>query len=287
MIKTDNVFTESSGLSFAVADRLIIRRNVMKYKTKMLADRFASIVSLWPGVECIALNEAALPDTLDPYYALIMDVFCSAAIPPPEERCQLYGDDVAAFESSGRSEKDRFLIGDIPVRIEYKLTGKVEELVSIADSKPESLWLIKDSGTYGFYRLDRGEIIFSRNDWIYDIRKRLENLGDQFWTEMRNAVQSKMEHFLLDLGAACFQGDDFHYLISSSGFIKTACLTLFCVNRCFEPSHRAYNNQVRSLAILPDSFIAEFETFLSNEQGMTMERRFALAKIIARGIIAL
>jgi hypothetical protein len=259
----------------------------MKYKTKLLVDRFAAALSAWPGVECITLNEAALPDTLDPYFALILDVFCSAPIPGAEDRCRLYGDDVAAFESSGRNEKDRFLIGDIPVRLEYKFIGKIEELVTIADTKQESLWLIKDSGTYGFYRLDRGEIIFSRNNWINLIRKRLENLGDRFWDEIRGAVQSKMEHFLSDLGAACFQGDAFHYLTSSAGFIKTACLTLFCVNRRFEPSHRAYYNQVRELPVQPESFLAEFDTFLSNEPDMTMERRFAVAKLIARSIVTL
>jgi len=261
----------------------------MKYKTKVLVDRFTAIVSAWPGVECITLNEAALPDTLDPYYALILDVFCSAAIPDEEERCRLYGDDAAAFESSGRNMniKDRFLIGDIPVRLEYKFTGKIEELVSIADSRPESLWLIKDAGTYGFYRLTNGDIIFSRNKWIHEIRRRLGNLPEVFWVEMRTAAESKMDHFLLDLGAASFQKDDFHYLISSSGFIKTACYALFCVNRCFEPSHRAYYKQVLALPVLPESFRGELETFLGGEADMSMERNFALAKVIARGIIVL
>jgi len=259
----------------------------MKYKTKVLVDRFSEILSSWPGVECITLNEAALPDQLDPYFALILDVFCSGPIPGIEERCRLYGDDVAAFESSGQNEKDRFLIKEIPVRLEFKFTGKIEELVSIADTKQESLWLIKDSGTYGFYRLANGEIIFSRNDWINGIRKRLENLPDQFWREMRNAVQSKMEHFFSDLGAACFQGDHFHYLIASAGFIKAACLTLFCVNKRFEPSHRAYFKQIHELPILPESFLAQFETFLENSPGIDMDSRFYLAKLIAKNIVAL
>jgi hypothetical protein len=259
----------------------------MKYKTKLLVDRFAHTLSGWPGVECITLNEAALPDTLDPYFALILDVFYSDAIPGAEERCRLYGGDVAAFESSGQNEKDRFLIGDIPLRLEYKFTGRIEELVSIADTRQDSLWLIKDSGTYGFYRLANGEIVFSRNGWINVIRKRLEGLGDRFWTETRSAVQSKMEHFLSDLGAACFQNDEFHYLIASAGFIKAACLTLFCVNRRFEPSHRAYYKQARELPLLPESFAADFDTFLDNGPEMTMERRFAVAKLIARSIVAL
>jgi hypothetical protein len=259
----------------------------MKYKTKLLADRFAETLSQWPGVECVTLNEAALPDTLDPYFALILDVFYSTPIPNAEERHRLYGDDVAAFETSSRNVKDRFLIGDLPVRLEYKATEKIEELVSIADTRLELLWLIKDSGTYGFYRLTQGEILFSRSDWINGIRRRLLNVGDLFWSETRLAHQSKMEHFLGDLGAAYQQGDDFHSLIASAGFIKTACLTLFCINRRFEPSHRAYYKQVLGLPVLPESFRAQLEMFLRPDPDLDMGRRFTLAKLIAKGVVAL
>jgi hypothetical protein len=259
----------------------------MKYKTKLLVDRFTEILSSWEGVECITLNEAALPDILDPYFALILDVFYSSPIPEPDERCRLYGDDVAAFESSSQSEKDRFLIGNIPVRLEYKKTGKIDELINIACDNHDSLWFIKDSGTYGFYRLANCDIVFSRSNWIHDVRKRLENIGSRFWTEMRNAAQSKMEHFLSDLGAACFQGDKFHYLIASAGFIKTACLTLFCINKRFEPSHRAYYKQVSKLPVLPGSFSAEFQTFLENNPDADLDSRFYLAKLIAQKIVKL
>jgi len=259
----------------------------MKYKTKILVERFTELLSSWKGVECVTLNEAALPDTLDPYFALILDVFCSGNIPDSEERCRLYGDDVAAFESAGQSEKDRFLIGDIPVRLEFKKTAKIDELVNIACTNHESLWFIKDSGTYGFYRLANCEIIFSRSNWIYDVRKRLENIGENFWVQMRSAVQSKMEHFLSDLGAACFQGDMFHYLIASAGFIKTACLTLFCINKRFEPSHRAYFKQVCELPVLPESFSAEFQTFLDKTTSDDLDSRFYLAKLIAQKIVML
>ena len=259
----------------------------MKYKTKVTADRFIGILSEWPGVECVILNEAALADVSDPYYALILDVFFSAPIPGAQERCRIYGNDVAAFESSGQNEKDRFLIGDIPVRLEYKNIEKIEGLVDITDAKVDSLWLIKDSGTYGYYRLVHGDIVFSRGKWIYSVRKRLENTVDTFWKEMKGAAQSKMEHFLSDLGAASFQSDEFHYLLASAGFIKAACFTLFCANRRFEPSHRAYYRQVLELPLLPTSFPAELENFLGIEPGASMERRFYLAKLIAKGIVAL
>jgi hypothetical protein len=260
---------------------------MMKYKTKLLVDRFTQALSGWPGVECVSLNEAALPDTLDPYFALILDVFYSGSIPGSEERYGLYGDDVAAFETSSQENKDRFFIGDIPVRMEYKATEKIEELVTIADTKREQLWLIKDSGTYGYYRLAYGEILFSRTEWIQGIRRRLFNLENPFWEAMRDMHQSKMEHFLSDLGAALIQGDDFHYLISSAGFIKTACITLFCINRCFEPSHRAYYRHIHGLLILPESFLAQFETFLRNGEELTMERKYSLAQLMAREIISL
>ena len=258
----------------------------MKYKTKVLVERFTEILSSWKGVECITLNEAALPDTLDPYFALILDVFYSAPIPDAEKRFRHYGGDVAAFESAG-GEKDRFLIGDIPVRLEFKKTKKIDELVNIACSKHESLWFIKDSGTYSFYRLKNCDIIFSRSNWIHDVRKLLENIPDQFWIEMRTTAQSKMEHFLSDLGAACFQGDKFHYLIASAGFIKMACLTLFCINKYFEPSHRAYFKQVCELPILPEAFTAEFQTFLAGNTDAGFDSRFYLAKLIAQKIVLL
>ena len=259
----------------------------MKYKTRVLVDRFRDILSKWPCVECITLNEAANQDPLDPYYALILDVFVSSPIPDAEQRQSIYGSDIAAFESSGQNEKDRFLIGDIPIRLEYKQIKKIEEFVSIANSNVGSLWLIKDSGTYSFYRLVNGEIIFSRGSWIEDIRETLNNTSNEFWTEMRIAVQSKMEHFLSDLGAALLQEDDFHYLLASAGFIKNACLLLFCINRRFEPSHRAYNKQVLELPILPKSFAAQLENFLGIDSGTNMERRYTLAKLIAKEIVAL
>jgi hypothetical protein len=96
-----------------------------------------------------------------------------------------------------------------------------------------------------------------------------------------------MEHFLADLGAASFQGDKFHYLIASAGFIKTACLTLFCINKHFEPSHRAYYKQVCELPVLPESFVAEFQTFLDNSNAVDLDSRFHLAKLIAKKIVML
>lgn len=259
----------------------------MKRKTKLLADRFVATISNWPAVECIALNEAALSDTLDPYFALILDVYHAGDMPKPAERRVAYGDDIAAFETSAFQNKDRFLVAGLPVRVEFKTIEKIEEVVDIADMRTDQLWLIKDSGTYMFYRLSRGEVLFKRSAWIDGIRARLDKLGDEFWRQMRDAHQSKMEHFVSDLGAALIQGDDFHYLISAAGFIKNACVVLFCVNRRFEPSHRGFYEQVKELDNLPDEFIGRFESFLRNDAEMTVERKYSLAQLIARSVLSL
>jgi len=257
----------------------------MKYRVRKLVDEYTEVLSAWPEVECVALNEAALPDVLDPYFAVILDVYHRGNIPAPEARRQAYGAQASLFETSFQRNKDRFLVGDLPVRIEYKNTRQVEELVDLADSRREGLWLIKDSGTYGYYRLAYGEVRFSRSGWIEGLRQRLFNLDDDFWARMRDASQSKMEHFLADLGAAALQGDDFFSLMSASGFLKFACLSLFAVNHRFEPSHRGYAKQLRDLKKLPTTFAAQFENFFQQGQGMTQQ--YSLAQLMAKSILAL
>jgi hypothetical protein len=281
-------------------------RQMMKFKTQQLAERLVSVISRWPGVECVSLNEAALPSPLDPYFALILDVYYDGSLPGSDERCLMFGADVAEFETAAaggiplqseaaggekpaasRESKDRFLVGELPVRLEYKSVRLADEAVSIAEECRESFRFIKDSGTYGFYRLASSEILFSKSGWITGIRARLAALPEVYWQLMRNAYESRMEHFLADFGAAVRQNDGFFYLTSAAGFIKSACLTLFCVNRRFEPSHRAYYQQVTRLGELPESFKAQLENFLRPDTAGTMERKFSLAQLIARGIVAL
>jgi hypothetical protein len=192
-------------LSVVYSNNDSIKGMKMNYKTKKLIDRFVEQFSQWSAVECVSLNESILSDTLDPYFALILDVYYTGIIPLEEERRKEYGSDIMAFETSAWGSKDRFLMEDIPVRIEFKSTQKIDDLIDIADANHEKLWMIKDSGTYGYYRLVHGKILFSRNDWIKGIQKRLSNLNDDFWYQMRNASESKMDHFLSDLGAAFIQ----------------------------------------------------------------------------------
>jgi hypothetical protein len=138
-----------------------------------------------------------------------------------------------------------------------------------------------------FYRLQKGVVLYQKSDWIDTVREKLAALPDSFWEQLRRANESRMEHYVSDLGAAVAQADDFHYLISSAGFIKHACMALFCANHCFEPSHRAYSERIKELKILPDDFPGRLDSFLRNDEEMTPERKFSLAQLIARSVMAL
>jgi hypothetical protein len=256
----------------------------LKRKTLELARRLAETVSSWEGVEAVTLNEAAEGDTFGPNFALALDVYYALPLPPPDTRRLQYGR-ADVYEST--LTKDRFLAGDIPVRIEFKWTPKIESLVNIACGKKEALIAASGAGTYGYYRLAEGQVLFARGEWLPDMKKKLSTLWRDFWDELRGVYQSKMEHYLSDLGAALLSDDRFYFLVSSAGFIKMAALSLFCVNRRFEPSYRFYYPQVCALQMLPDSFDAQIETFLSASAEVTMERKYGVAQVIARGVLAL
>jgi hypothetical protein len=262
---------------------------MLQRKTLDLAGQIAQAVFSWDGVEAVTLNEAATGNTLDPHFALTLDVYHALPLPDPETRRTWYGM-VDVYETS--LNKDRFFSGDVPVRIEFKQMAKIDALACIACGKPASgkkdaLRSLADDGTYGFYRVIESHVLCSQGEWLSGIRKRLSTLGLDFWGELRDVYQVKMEHSLSDLGAALLSDDNFYFLISSAEFIKYAALTLFCINRRFEPSHRFYYNQLCALPMLPDSFNAQIETFLRPSAEMTMERKYGVAGIIARGIIAL
>ena len=258
----------------------------MKPKVRELADRILAVITAWDSVECVCLNEAATADTLDPYFALILDVYYTDGIPSTAQRAAAFPDN-AAFETSPTNSKDRFLVGDLPVRIEYKRVSRIEEQVGYAERSGSELWKIRDSGTYVFYRLLNGIPLYQRGEWLASIKTRLGALADDFWVRMRSFYQSSMEHYLSDLGASLPQEDSFNYLVSSASFIKYACSALFMENGRFEPSHRAYFDQVTRLPTLPEGFAGRFESYLRADSELPPDRKYEIAKLIARSIVGL
>jgi hypothetical protein len=262
----------------------------MKKKVERITGSLAALLSSWDVVECVSLGEHSESDILDPYFALVLDVYHRGAIPPAEKRLAAFaiasGGDPGAFESSTVQSKDRFFIEGLPVRVEYKGVQRIDELLEWGID-PDVVWMLKNSGTYMFYRLQHSRILFNRSGWIDATRAKLSALPPTFWDSLRDAFQAKMEHYLSDLGAAALRDDGFFYLQSAAGFVRNAAAVLFMANRRFEPSHRLVDAQLRELERIPDDFFGRWDTLLRSNIDMSRGQKYEVAELIARSVIAL
>lgn len=263
----------------------------MHRKVERLAGVITETVSAWGRVECVSSGEYSEVDVLDPYFALVIDVYSRGEMPKPEERKAAFArtaGDPGAFESSAAQFKDRFFLEGLPVRVEYKDASVVDELIAGARSlDPKIMWGLKNSGTYVFHRLKNCRILHKKSDWIDSVRKEIRDLPSQFWRAMRDSYQLKMEHILADLGAAAQRDDEYFYDISSSGFIRYAAASLFMINKTFEPSHRSVTALLSSLRKLPEDFPGRWDSLVRYDPGISKAQRFEVAQLIARSIITL
>jgi hypothetical protein len=81
--------------------------------------------------------------------------------------------------------------------------------------------------------------------------------------------------------------DGCFFIISAAGFVRYAAATLFMANRCFEPSSRSIADNLRKLPRLPDDFFGRWESLVRNDSTLTREKRYKIAELIAKSIIAL
>ena len=255
----------------------------MRRKVERVTNLLINAINKWEGVETVVLGEASEQEILDPYFALVVDVYYKGDIPEAAERRAAYGDP-GAFETSEVQKKDRFFLEELPIRIEYKILDSVEEILQ---RKYDLLWVFKGSGTYMFYRMEHGTILLDRSGWIGSVRKRIQEFPDSFWKGLRATFQSKMEHYLSDLGAAALREDGFFCLISLGGFMKYAAAALFMANHRFEPSHRSIAGQLGELELLPEDFWGRWETLLRSDGEFSPSQKFQIAQYLALSIFAL
>jgi hypothetical protein len=255
----------------------------MKGKTELIAHKVAGILREWKSVDCIALGEMIAEDFYDPYFFLTIDVYHKGPIPEGEarERSLSFG---LAFESSLAKGKDRLIVDDVPVRIEYKSMQRIDSLV---EGKDGILASMRNTGTYVFYRVRNSELLYDRSGWILSVRERLGNMPGGFWDTLRAAFQTRMEHCLNDMGAAAMRGDELFFLISLSNFIQSISSVLFAVNRKFEPSFRLFSSQVKALPVLPESFEGRFDSLLRTGGELPPTRKREVAEFLAKSILNL
>jgi hypothetical protein len=263
----------------------------MKKKVERIALSITQAISAWESVECVTLGEHSESDVNDPYFALVLDVYLRAAPPTVEERQAAFVGAVGqpgAFESSVSRSKDRFFINALPVRVEYKNIAAIDDVLARSKGPDSELvWVLKNSGTYVFYRLQSSRVLYQKSDWIDRVRKDIAQLPAPFWEGLREAFLSKMEHYLADLGAASFSDDGYFYSVSLAGFIRYAAAAVFMANKRLEPSHRYVSLRLSELPSLPDDFLGRWETLLRSDLDISANQKYEVAELIARSVIAL
>jgi hypothetical protein len=260
-----------------------VKEGRMRRKVERLSDMLVDAFKKWDGVQAVVLGEASEEDILDPYFTMVIDVYHHGAIPGAAERKAAFGDP-GAFEPSAMQDKDRFFLEELPIHVEYKTVASVDEILQ---RKFDLYWVFTGSGTYMFYRLEHGSILYDRDGWMESVRKQIKNFPAAFWKGLRDTFQSKMEHYLADLGAAAVMGDVYFYMVSMVGFLRYAAASLFMINHRFEPSNRSLSEQLKTLPILPEEFWGRWENLMCQDGCMGPDKRFQIAQLLALSLFSL
>jgi hypothetical protein len=254
----------------------------MSRKVESAIAKVTETLASWSSVDTITLLRMG-KDFYDPYFFLSLDVYYRDKLPDLEERIDRF-DYTGAFEASEISPKDRFLVEDIPFRVEYKNIKRFNHIIAGTNGFSPA---VRDTGTYIFYRILESEILIQRSGWVEEYRKKLTEMTPVFWQEIRTIFQTRMEHALSDLLAASLEGDNLFYFVSASTFIRSVCSALFARNQRFEPSARLLAKETLELPVLPEQFRGRFESFLRTDGGIDTDRRSEIAELMTKSIINL
>lgn len=255
----------------------------MKAKVKKVVDEIVGVLKDWDGVQTVILQHFVEKDVYDPNFSVTLDVFTDGDIPEMEAREASFPGS-RYFESSRVSTKDRFMMGDLPVRISYKDTSRVDAVLEVTDSEA---WLSRERGTYLFHRIATGSVEWSRDKWIDGVLKKLDNLPDSFWSAWIDSCHRKIDHYLGDVGAASMKGDQLYFQLSLSGFMKSVVEVLFAVNHVFESGPRDYTASLGLLETVPDGFDANWRSLLRDDAELPADRKREIAELLARGLFAI
>lgn len=251
-------------------------------RTASVAESLAQMLSSWDEVEAVSVMTYG-DDRYDPYLALSFDTYVTGEVRSPELRHEVFAE-AGAFESAILTSKDRFLVGEIPVRVEYKSTERFDSLVRNAGAGHCRL---RGAGTYAFHRLTASEVRYSLSGWIESLRASLVDLPDGFWREVQLAQRASLEHVYADLQAACARQDAFYFTITSGRFALRAAAALFATRREFEPSPRVIAKAALALPHIPSSFAANFEHFARVDSELSMVQRCEIAGFVVNDILGL
>lgn len=240
------------------------------------AEGIAAVLAQWDEVQSVSAI-AHGDDLYDPYLSIAIDAYLDGPARPSAERHESFAQ-AGAFESATLSLKDRFLLGSIPVRIEFKQTARFDAVVRDA---ADGRCALREGGTYTLYRLTRAQVLFSRDGWIEARQSAVEVLPDGFWAEVKRTQWFALEHIYSDLTAAEARSDAFYFALSAGRFAAAIAALQFTIRRQFAPSPRELGRCVLELPDLPDSFPANLEHF--SKPGLEPHQRVELARLMLEG----
>ncbi len=255
----------------------------MKKRVHALAEQIAAEISQWDGVEAILLGEAADIEIYDPYFTVDLDVYIQGQIPSASERRALLAE-VEKYDASSATNVDRFVVSELPVTVHFMQTEGVDAVMRrIIDSS----WVFHETGTNAFYRIEKGEVLYSRGGWLASIRAARAEIPDTFWEHECLRSYMAAERALSDLGAAAFRSDDLLFIVASARFLRGVASYLFASNRQFEPSGRLLAGHIKSLPRLPEGFPVLLDSFLRPSDGLSAAGRREVAEQLIQRLVPL
>lgn len=255
----------------------------MKNKVHRIAETFASRISEWEGVEAVLLGEAADIETYDPYFTIDLDVYTHGQMPDAAERRDLFTD-IDGFQSSPIAPVDLFRVEELPVSVHFMEATMVESLVHRIIN---SSWVFHETGTNMFYRIEKGEVLYSRGGWLAAVRASRAEIPEEFWAQVCLRAYFIAEKAFADLGGAAFRADDLFFQLSAARLLRAVTSFLFALNKQFDPSGRMLTQRLKELSILPDGFIGRLDSFLRPEDGLSNDARREIAGQMVRELVIL
>lgn len=252
----------------------------MKKLVQEILEMVPKAVQSWPGIEAITYIPSE-DDILDPYFFIRFDVYTRESIPGEDQRIQDFHF-AGGFESSPLHHKDRFLVHNIPVRVDYK---PVSRLPDPGDKDAVAGFISREEGTYPMFRIAESNVLFAASDWFDELQRGLMTINEDVWSTLQEFFLLRMEHHLADFGAAVYRNDPIFQRTALAGFIRGVSSSLFAINRRFEPSARGIQRYLYGLAEIPEGFEGRFHVLL--ELGTAPERQFEIADMLTRGIFQL
>jgi hypothetical protein len=255
----------------------------MKRKVQRIIDALKKSLSGTDCVQTVVLGESAGIDVSDPYFTIDLDVYVTGSMPELSKRSALVPQ-VSAFETSPVATIDRFLVEQLPVSAHYIRTEEVDRmLLRIAEKN----WVFHEPGSHVLYRLERGEVLFTRDGWMDETRAALAHVPDEFWWQARLRAYALAERALVDLGAAAHRSDDLFFLVSAARLMRGVVSFLFAVNKQFEPADRHLTERISTLPLLPDGFLGRLDNFIRPVGTISKDARREIAQHIVRSLMPL